>query len=52
MFFALELQEFRVCFLSQGQGLIKPSHLLIRGRKIALCDDNGFFWCADAPPHS
>ena len=36
MFFATELQTSAVYLLSQGQGLINPSKILIRHRKIAL----------------
>ena len=39
MFFAIELQTSGVYLLSQGQGLINPSKILIRHRKIALHDE-------------
>ena len=46
MFFAIELQTSGVYLLSQGQGLINPSKILIRHRKIALHDEYALFRCA------
>ena len=40
---AVELQMSRVYLLSQGQGLVKPSNLLIRARNIALRAENSVF---------
>ena len=49
MFFSAELQISGVGLSSQGQGLITPSNLLVCSRKIALHDENVFFWCDNAP---
>ena len=46
MLFAAELQGTGVYFLSSGQGLIKPSQLSIRERKIAQRDENAVLVCA------
>ena len=51
MLFAAELQGTGVYFLSPGQGLIKPSQLSIRERKIAQRDENAVL-CAQKPTAS
>ena len=52
MFFAVELQTSGIYVSQHAVGFFKPFKRMVRARKIALRDENVFFWCANAPHRS